>query len=65
MTGTDRTFPDPAPDSLLPAADVQFVHYTPDDDGGLRHWLRCGPLTTPLTELDRFVRPAGSPFGQR
>ena len=42
-----------------------FARYPLAADGAVRHWLACGPVTSPIEKLDRVVKPAGSPFGKR
>ncbi len=41
----------------------QLAFYPPADDGAIHHWLACGVVTSPLTDLDQTIRPDGSPFG--
>ncbi len=42
-----------------------FARYPLAADGAVRHWLACGPVTSPIEKLEKVVRPAGSPFGKR
>ncbi len=41
-----------------------LASYSPDAGGALRNWLACGTVTSPLENLDRTIKPAGSPFGK-
>jgi hypothetical protein len=42
-----------------------FARYPLAADGAIRHWLACGPVTSPIEKLEKVVKPAGSPFGRR
>lgn len=42
-----------------------LAQYTLAQDGSIRHWLACGPVTSPLDHLAQAVKPNGSPFGQQ
>jgi hypothetical protein len=39
------------------------TYYTLSPDGAIRHWLACGPITSPLPELAEVVPADGPPFG--
>lgn len=41
----------------------QFASYPLRGDSAIHHWLACGPITTPLTNLEAVIKPDGSPFG--
>jgi hypothetical protein len=45
--------------------DDSIAFYDLDARGGIAHWLKCGTITSPLQDLDKIVRPAGSPFGDK
>jgi hypothetical protein len=40
-----------------------LARYPLGEDGAIRYWLACGPVTSPLAELEQLVSPDGSPFG--
>lgn len=42
-----------------------FARYPLSADGAVRQWLACGPVTSPVTKLDKVAKPTGSPFGKR
>jgi hypothetical protein len=41
---------------------MNVVPYAPDPDGFIRHWLACGVITSPLTNLERVIDPVRAPF---
>src|SRR5947199_215113 len=44
----------------------ELAHYPLASDGTIRHWLSCGPVTSPITDiLSRVVPAEGNPFGRR
>jgi hypothetical protein len=42
-----------------------FARYPLSPDGAVRHWLACGPVTSPIENLEKVVKPTGSPFRKR
>ncbi|MBK9749564.1 MAG: hypothetical protein IPO91_22675 [Chloroflexi bacterium] len=45
-------------------ATENYARYPLDPDGSIRHWLTCGPVTTPILDtLNRVIQQDGSPFG--
>jgi hypothetical protein len=44
-------------------AEKTLARYALEPDGAIHHWLACGPVTSPLSDLARVIRANGSPFG--
>jgi hypothetical protein len=45
--------------------DSHLAHYPLSQQGAVRNWLACGTVTSPLKDLERVIKPDGSPFGKR
>jgi len=43
--------------------DESLAPYALEPDGSIHHWLACGPVSSPLSDLAQVIRADGSPFG--
>jgi hypothetical protein len=44
--------------------DSNLAQYPLSAQGAVRNWLACGLVTSPLQDLERVIRPDGSPFSK-